>query len=172
MTKNIDFLNKGHLPTKRVIYTPTHYRVNKLKAIKTSNYGGGVNIFVKKRFLGFLWWVFVRDKFGNPIHFNKGYEANTFMRGIIKYDEKLLRVNDGLGSLKKQDDMDCVIERNEDVYFDLSRRFNLKHGELPEIDCVKRAWHLIGVYYEHEAMPIIELWHDIYKQTGKKIWLS
>jgi hypothetical protein len=167
-----NLINLDNLPAKRKIYIPTSYRVGKYKGVKTSDFGGGVSIFVKKRFLGFLWWIFVKDEFGNPVHFNKKYEANTFMRGVIKYDEDLLRVNLDMGKLKKNDDMDCVVKTHGDAYFNLTRTFYLKHGEYPEIECVKRAWHFMGGFYEYQALSVIELWHSIYKQTGKKIWLS
>ncbi len=154
---------------KRKIYPTTYSYINGYKACKTSGHDSGVVIFIKKRLFGFLWWVFVRDKDGNPITYNHSYNAEAFMNekfgyyDHIKYESR----TDGVAGVKSVSKM-----TEEDALKTICDRVEDKYGTRPDIECARRAWEFDGKNYIHLAVIYASLWHSIYEQGGKKIWIK
>lgn len=150
-------------------YKTTFGRVGRYKFVKTSQFCGAVNIYVKKRLFGFLWWVFVKDFAGSPICFNKMYHAEAFMSGKIKYDDNVDIEYKWIGD-KRLDIVHVLTdERAKDR---IVQRIFDKTGEVIDPDIAKAAWILDGKQYIHRAVDYAELWYTIYKFNGKKLWTS
>ena len=148
---------------KRRLYFKT-YRVGRYKAIRTSGHDSGITIYVKKRFLGFLWWIFIKDANGCPVCYNHDYNAEAFMKGVIKYDDMLHYIHKGEGK------RDVRPMTDEDAWVRISEKVEEIVGDAPEIECVQRAWEFDGKQYCLEAAKYAALWHRIYKERGTRIW--
>lgn len=144
-------------------------KINRYKYISTSGHDSGVTIFIKKRLFGFLWWVFVKDRNNCPITYNHFYAAEAFMQGRIKYYDMLHQIcdwSDGgypakITVVPMTDELAC--EKIND-YVERSM------GERAELACVQKAWELDRKRYCHVAADYAILWHQIYKELGKKSW--
>ncbi len=153
----------------RKIYPIRIGRCGKYKYFSTSGHDTGVTIFIKKRLLGFLWWVFVKDMNGCPITYNKFDAASAFMNGDIKYND-MLSYSYSIISGEKQIKTTVRPMTDEIAWNDISKRIETKTGEIPELDCVKKAWEFDGRRYIHVATEYALLWHYIFKSNGKKLW--
>ena len=160
-------IEKFNLPLQRKKYIPKIFKLKRYKAIKTANYNGGVTIFIKKRFLGFLWWIYKKDIFGNPITFNKEYEAKAFMNGIINYYEQL---HSDRFDYKTWEGIEPRKKTHQDAYDQISLRIEQESGQKPELDCVIKSFDIEGGHYIHSATGIASTLHYIYLNTGKKLW--
>lgn len=153
---------------QRVLYPPQIGRCGRYKYIRTSGYCGPVVIFVKKRFLGFLWWVFVKDMNGSPITYNKLYDAKAFMNGIIKYYDQAHHEYIDFGN-------DAIVKPMTDelAWEQISKAVERKLGVKPRLEFVKRAWELDRKRYIHVAAQYAELWEYIEikkaEQNGKTV---
>jgi hypothetical protein len=148
-------------------YKYTEGRIGRYKYTRTSTFDGLVAIYIKKRFLGFLWFVFVKDRFGSPICFNKQNHAESFMRGEIKYEERI----DSEYKLVGENMIETVFPMTDERA--INKICNIiydKTGETVPYNCAKEAWNLEGRQYTHRAADIAELWNQIYKFNGKKPW--
>lgn len=154
---------------ERKFYPTTYKYINGYKSCHTSGHDSGVIIFIKKRLFGFLWWVYVKDRDGNPITYNHSYNAEAFMQGKIRYYDHIkheYRTDSvpGVRSVRKMTD--------EDAWEDICDRVEAKCGSRPDIECARRAWEFDGKNYIHLATIYASLWHSIYKQNGKKLWIK
>ncbi len=148
-------------------YSCTEGHIGRYRYSRTSNFDGAVTIYIKKRFLGFLWFVFIKDRFGSPICFNKQNQAESFMRGEIKYEERI----DSEYKLVDEKMIETVFPMTDEraankicnIIYD-------KTGETVPYNCAKEAWSLEGRQYIHRAVDVAELWNQIYKSNGKKSW--
>jgi hypothetical protein len=148
-------------------YSYTEGRLNKYKYHRTSNFDGAVAIFIKKRFLGFLWWVFVKDKFGSPINFNKQAHAEAFMEGVISYENRIDSEYKWVDN--KMIEIVHVLTDKRAIDKIVQKIFE-QTGEVIDSDCARAAWILDGKQYVHRAIDFAKLWNNIYKFNGKKLW--
>lgn len=150
---------------QRKLYPIEIGRCGKYRYKKTSGHDTGVTIYIQKRFLGFLWWIFVKDKDGCPIAYNHLYIAKAFMNGIIKYYDMLHYRYDNF-------ETSVVPMTDELAYEEISKRIERVTGDKPELECAKKAWELDGKQYIHVAQEYASLWFYIFKNNGKKLWMS
>lgn len=150
---------------ERKIYPTTYDYVNGYKSCSTSGHDSGIVIFIKKRFLGFLWWVYVKNRFGEPITYNHSYNAKAFMEGKIGYYDHIKYEHTKYG-------VDPIVSRKtrEDAWEEISKSVEITHGTKPDIECVKKSWEFDGENYVHVAKEYASLWHSIYEQNGTKLW--
>jgi len=138
--------------------------------LQDKSHDAGVVIFIKKRLFGFLWWVHVKDMFGNPITYNNSYNAQAFMEGKIgyydhiKYEYRTDGIKAGVKSVSRMTD--------EDAWEKICDAVEDKYGTRPDIECAKRAWEFDGKNYVHVAVIYASLWHSIHEQGGKKLWIK
>jgi len=154
---------------QRKIYPIEIGRCGKYKYKKTSGHDTGVTIYIQKRFLGFLWWIFVKDRDGCPISYNHFYVAKAFMDGKIKYYDMLHYVHSWIENQPKT----YVIPMTDELAWEeISNRVERESGEKLELECSKKAWELDGKQYIHVAQKYASLWQHIFKLNGKKLWMS
>jgi len=152
---------------ERKIYPVKYKYLNGYKACYTSGHDSGVVIFIKKRLFGLLWWVLVKDRFGNPITYNHDYNAKAFMEGKIGYYDHIKYIHG-----RYEGDPVVTRKTEEDVWEEISHRVENNVGSKPDIECVKRAWEFDGKNYVYSATEYATMWHNIYKQGGKKLWIK
>jgi hypothetical protein len=148
-------------------YSATFGRVGRYKFVRTSDFDGAISIFIYKRLFGFLWWVFVKDKFNLPICFNKMYHAEAFMNDKIKYDDRVDEEYKWVGDICLTTVHVLTDEKAKDR---IVQKIFDKSGEVIDPDIAKAAWILDGKQYIHRAVDYADLWNTIYKFNGKKLW--
>ena len=148
-------------------YSYQEGRIGKYKYIRTSNFDGAITIYIKKRLFGFLWWAFMKDKFGSPMCFNRQNQAEAFMKGILKYEYRCISEYAFVGDKTIETVYLLTDERAKDkivqIIFD-------RTGEVIDPDCAMAAWVLDGKKYIHRAIDYAQLWNYIYKSNGNKLW--
>lgn len=156
--------------SERTIYPVIKKRIGKFKTYSSSGFEGGVSIFVKKRLLGFLWWVFVKEINGIPVTFNHKESATAFCEGVIGYYDNTVVIYDS----KKQHvgvDIKKIVRRMSDLDAakSICDSIGVPHSE-DNIDCAARAWKYEGKKHTHKAVVFAKLWLQIFSNNGKKLW--
>lgn len=148
-------------------YSSESGKVKKYKYSKTSDFDGGVTIFIRKRLFGFLWWILIRDTNRNPISFNHINHAQAFMNGTIKYDYVIDSEHKFVGNETIEIVHAMTDERAKNK---IIKSIQEETGETIDPDCARAAWQLDGKLYIYRAINYAKLWNYIYKSNGKKLW--
>lgn len=142
-------------------------RFKSYKYIETSGFESGITIYIKKRFIGFLWWTLVKDINGAPVCFNKISHAKEFMSGNVGYGDIIDYEFEYIEGKAVERLYSMTDERAKNKIVNTILK---ETGEEIDPDCAVAAWELEGKRYLHRAINFAKLWNYIYKINGKKLW--